>query len=280
MLKVFEDIFSYFTMEFGQIALVGTLLVALLSGLLSPSVVLKEKSYVGDLLAHYVFPGVVAGYFVAGFFSIPMLPALFVGAALSGYLGTFVVEFLVKSLRVPNDAASVVTLTGFFGLGVVAVSKLKGTRVDLHAFLFGNILALTWVDVILLGLVALVTACLLFFMRSDWEAWICDPEFARLAGFRVNVLERFFPVLLTLAVLVSLFSVGALMVSALLTLPAVLVSSRRVVSPKSILLSLGIGVLGLLGALAFDWPVGSAIVTLGLFLVLGKAVVVRALRCF
>jgi ABC-type Mn2+/Zn2+ transport system permease subunit len=115
-------------------------------------------------------------------------------------------------------------------------------------------------------------------MRRDWESWICDPEFAKIAGFRVQFLERVFPVVLTLAVLVSLFAVGALMVSALLTIPSVLVRSRRVVSAGSVFLSVAVGGVGLVLALAFDWPVGSAIVVLGLCLVIGKAVVLRTFR--
>jgi ABC-type Mn2+/Zn2+ transport system permease subunit len=278
MFTMISDVASYFEMELGQIAAAGTLFVSILSGLLSPAVVLKEKSYVGDLVAHYVFPGVVAGYFLSESFGVPMVPALFLGAIVSALAGTFVADFIHKSLRIPGDAASVVTLTGFFGLGVVAVSKLKGTRVDLHSFLFGNILGLTWTDVALVGLVAVCAAVLLIGLRRDWEAWICDPEFARIAGFRVQLLERVFPVLLTFAVLVSLFAVGALMVSALLTLPSLLLRSRRVVSVGPVFLSIVVGGVGLVLALAFDWPVGSAIVVLGLCLVIGKAVVLRTFR--
>jgi ABC-type Mn2+/Zn2+ transport system permease subunit len=278
MLNLISDVASYFEMELGQIAAAGTLLVSILSGLLSPAVVLKEKSYVGDLIAHYVFPGVVTGYFLSESLDLPMMPALFAGAIVSALLATFVSDFIHKTLRIPGDAASVVTLTGFFGLGVVAVSKLQGTRVDLHSFLFGNILGLSWLDVALVGIVAVVAAAFLVGMRRDWEAWICDPEFARIAGFRVKILERVFPVLLTFAVLVSLFAVGALMVSAMLTAPSLLLRSRRVVSAGPVFLSVAMGSAGLLLALAFDWPVGSAIVVLGLCLVIGKAAVLKTLR--
>lgn len=277
MLNALWDAMSYFQMELGIVAGIGTLMVALLAGFLSPAVVMKEKSYVGDVVAHYVFPGVVAGYFVALRFDFPVLPALFVGAAVSALAGTFISEFVGKTLRTPTDASAVVTLTGFFGLGVVGISKAKGARLDLHSFLFGNILGLEWTDICVLGFVFVVTAFLLWILRDDWEAWICDPEFASLAGFRTKLLEKLFPVLVTLVVLVSLFAVGALMVSALLTLPAVLVRPRRVVSGKAILLSVIIGAVGLVLGLAADWPIGSAIVTLGLVLVIVKATVVRAL---
>lgn len=272
-LVLLENLGAY---SFAQIAAASTLLVALLCGLLSPAIVLKQRSYLGDTLAHLVFPGVIAAYFTAQALDLPLWASLVVGAAVTGFIGNVLLGFLERTLRLPSDAAAVVTLTSFFASGVVAVSKVKGTRVDLHTILFGDVLTLEWGDVATLAVVTLAAAVSLIAFRGDWDAWGSDPEFAAISGFKVTLVERLFPVLTTFAVLAGMFAVGGLMISALLAIPAVLAGPRSFVSLRSVAVSVAMAVVGLVLAFEFDWPVGSSIVLVGGALVVGKAVVVRA----
>lgn len=267
-LVLFDNLGSY---GFAQIAAVSTLLVGILCGMLSPAIVLKQRSYLGDTLAHLVFPGVIVGYLASRAFGIPMWASLLVGAAISGFLGNVLLGILERRLRIPPDAAAVVTLTAFFAAGVVAVSRLSGTRVDLHGILFGDVLTLEWGDALTLGVVNVVTLASIGLLRRDWDAWGADPEFAAIAGFRVVAVERLFPVLTTFAVLSGMFAVGGLMISALLAIPAILTSPRSFFSPLTIALSAAMAAVGLLVAFQFDWPVGSTIVLVGALAVCGKA---------
>ncbi len=269
---------EYLRLEFAQIGLVGTLLVALLCGTLSPLVVTKERSYVGDLLAHYVFPGVVVGYFVSARWGVPLQAALLVGAVITGFAGMFVAEFIIKRLRTPPDAGSMIVLTGFFAAGVVLVSKSRGMRISLESFLFGDVLALSWFDVALLGVVLVAVALLIALLFRHWQAWLSDPEFALLAGFRVKLLDYAFPMMLAAVVLTSLFAVGGLMISALLALPAVLVRPRRVFSLRVLAVSFLLGLSGFVLALLMDWPVGSSIVLLGAVAVFVKSLLMGLRR--
>ena len=267
---------NFIDFEFARIALVSTILVCAICGFLSPIIVLKQRSYVGDTLAHLVFPGVIAGYFAAQALGLPLWGSLLVGAAVTGFLGNLIVDFLQRRLHLPPDAAAVVTLTGFFGAGVVAVSRLRGTRIDLDRILFGDVLTLAWSDAgVLLGVLVFVAVALLS-LKRHWDAWLSDPEFAEIAGFRVKLLERLFPVLVTFVVLTGMFAVGGLMISALLALPSVLWRPRSVVSLPAVASSVGIGLLGIVLAFQFDWPVGSTIVVVGFLLVLVKAGVLQA----
>lgn len=269
-----QTLSAFFEADFARMALLCTILVGGLCGFLSPTIVLKQRAYVGDTLAHLVFPGLVAGYFAAVSFSLPLWLALFVGAATTGLLGNIVVEKLERILAVPPDSAAVVSLTGFFAVGVVAVSKLRGTRIDLERFLFGDVLTLSAVEAgLIAGVLALVAVTLLV-LRVDWDAWLSDSEFALLMGFRVKLIERIFPVLVTAAVLTGLFAVGGLMMSALLALPAVLIPPKSAFSLRVLCLSIVLAVAGLVLAFALDWPVGSSIVLLGFILVLIKAIVI------
>lgn len=265
---------TFFEADFAQMALLCTILVGLLCGLLSPTIVLKQRSYVGDTLAHLVFPGLVAGYFAAAAFDLPLWGSLMLGAVVTGLIGSYVVERLERILKIPPDSAAVLTLTGFFAAGVVTVSKLRGTRIDLERFLFGDVLNLSDVDAIVLGVVVALVVVVLIALRKDWDAWLSDPEFARLMGFRVKLIERLFPVIVTAAVLTGLVAVGGLMISALLAVPAVILPPKSAFSWRALILSVLLAFLGLLAAFALDWPVGSTIVLVGFLLVLIKAIVV------
>jgi ABC-type Mn2+/Zn2+ transport system permease subunit len=265
---------SFLEADFARMALLCTLLVGALCGLLSPTIVLKQRAYVGDTLAHLVFPGLVAGYFAAAEFQLPLWGSLMVGAVVTGLIGNFAVEKLERALRLPPDSAAVLTLTGFFAAGVVVVSRLRGTRLDLEKFLFGDVLNLNPEDALVLGIVLLIVGVCLIGLRKDWDAWLSDPEFALLVGFRVRLIERLFPVLVTAAVLTGLVAVGGLMISALLATPAALLPPKSAVSWRAFALSLTLSLIGLFLAFALDWPVGSTIVLTGFILVLTKAIVV------
>lgn len=267
-LVLLDNLGSY---GFAQIAAVSTILVGFLCGVLSPAIVLKQRSYLGDTLAHLVFPGVIVGYLASRAYGLPLWVSLLVGAAISGFLGNLLQGVLERRLRIPPDAAAVVTLTAFFAAGVVAVSRLSGTRVDLHDILFGDVLTLEWGDAATLGVVNVVTFASIAALRRDWDAWGADPEFAAIAGFRVVAVERLFPVLTTFVVLSGMFAVGGLMISALLAIPAILTSPRSFFSPATVGVSTLMALVGLLVAFQFDWPVGSTIVLVGAMAVCAKA---------
>ena len=189
-------------------------------------------------------------------------------------MGSILVERLERILNLPPDSAAVLTLTGFFAAGVVAVSRLRGTRIDLERFLFGDVLNLTNLDAVVLGVVLAVVTSFVVVLRKDWDAWLSDPEFARLMGFRVALIERLFPIVVTAAVLTGLVAVGGLMISALLAVPASLLPPKSAFSIPALLFSIALSLIGLLAAFALDWPVGSTIVLVGFVLVLAKAIVI------
>ena len=261
--------------QFARVAAASALLVSITCGLLSPAIVLKQRSYLGDTLAHLVFPGVIAGYFTATALDLPVWASLVVGAGVSGLAGNVLLGFLERRLRIPPDAAAVVTLTAFFAAGVIALAKVRGTRVDLHTILFGDVLTLDWSDVWVLGAVCVFSLAAIAGLRRHWDAWGADPEFAAISGFKVVAVERLFPILTTFVVLSGMFAVGGLMISALLAIPAILTSPRSFFSPVTVLASTCMGLAGLIIAFQFDWPVGSSIVLVGALGVCGKAIFAR-----
>jgi ABC-type Mn2+/Zn2+ transport system permease subunit len=273
-----STLLSVFTPEgaFLRVALVGVLLVSFVSGLLSPSVVIKQRSFWGDALGHLLFPGLVVGIVSSEFFGAPQWLGLFLGASTTALCGTFGLESLERLLKIPADAAGVVLLTFFFSCGLIFSQSFLEGGFDLHTFLLGDPLSLVWSDLIPLCLTALVSFWVFVYFRRDFDAWLADEEFAKIVGFRVALVRRLFPVLLTSAVLSGIFTVGSLLFSALLTVPAVLTPPRSSFSVRTLAVALGIGLAGFALSVLGDFPMGASLVLVGGVLVLSKAIVVRA----
>lgn len=265
-----SSFFEWTHFQFVQIAFLATVLISLICGFLSPIVVLKQRSYLGDALAHLVFPGVITGVLVSQTMHLPLWACLFCGAIVTALAGTFLSEWILKNLKIPPDSAAVTCLSAFFAVGILIFSNNRQLKFSPESLLFGDVLTLNKMDVTLLCFVLMIVISCILFFRKHWDAWLSDPEFAEIAGFKVKALDRLFPILLTLVILSGLFAVGGLMISALITMPAILYQPRSVFSPLVILSSFCCGMIGLCAAFFFNWPVGPAIVLVGFCFILLK----------
>ncbi|KAB8033249.1 metal ABC transporter permease [Fluviispira multicolorata] len=271
----FLNLIQTFEFEFAQIALIATVLITLMCGCLSPVVVLKQRAYLGDTLSHLVFPGVIAGIIIAKFSSFPFWACVLIGATVTAFIGNFISEWILKTLKIPPDASAIICLTSFFAIGIIAISSNKGTRIDPESILFGDVLTLGANDLYVLLFSLIIVFISIISLRKHWDAWLSDPEFAEIVGFKVKLLDRLFPFLMTFAILSGIFAVGGLMISALLTLPTIIYQPRSVFSPIVVLLSFIGGILGILIAFSFNWPVGPSIVLVGFITILTKTFVVH-----
>ena len=96
MLQDFTLLLQTFQYSFAQIALVATILITLMCGILSPVVVLKQRSYLGDTLSHLVSPGVIIGIMLAKYTEFPFWGCILMGAIATALLGTFISEWILK----------------------------------------------------------------------------------------------------------------------------------------------------------------------------------------
>lgn len=105
-------------------AILGTLLLGMTCGLLGSFVVLRRLSLLGDSLGHAVLPGVCAGFLVTMTKDIRWI---FAGAALSAMLAAGVIALIQRRTRLKQDAVMGLVLSGFYGLGVVMLTRLQNT---------------------------------------------------------------------------------------------------------------------------------------------------------
>ncbi len=249
--------FEAFEAPFMQRALLESLLLAALAGVLGSWIVLRRLAFFTHGVGTAAFPGLVVAA-PAGV--APQLTAL---AAALVYAGG--VEGLRR--RVATDAATGLVLVGALALGVVLASDVYETGAGVDRLLFGSLIGISDRDLWLTAGVAAAVAVLETVVRRSWLAQGFDPGTARALGVRPALADALLLVAVTAAAVVALDAVGALLVTAVLVIPPATV---RLVAPSvgalqagTALLAAVEGVIGLWIAYELNVGPGPATAVLG-----------------
>lgn len=202
---------------FVQRALVAAALAAPLLGLLSPVVVARRLAFFSAVIGQAALTGVALGVLLGEPVDAPY--ASVVGFSLLLGLGLVWVR---RRTQLPADTLIGVALAFSLGLGVcllVAVTKRFNVH-QLEAALFGSVLTVTPVDLALLAATLVLTGALLLPRLNELLLDTVDGGLAQVAQVPRARNEYLFVTLLTLAIVVSVKVMGALMVEALLVVPA------------------------------------------------------------
>jgi len=254
------DLLQY---QFVQRAFLAGIIVAVTCAVLGVFLVLRKLSLIGDGLAHVSF-GVVAIAIMLGL--TPMWVALPVVV-----LSAIGIHKLQKKAAVYGDAAiGLVAVTGLAG-GVLLASLSESGSVDLMSYLFGSILTISFVELVIAGLLALVVLLTVGYFYRDLFAVTFDQQYARVIGVKVERMNVILMILTGLTVVLAIKVVGVLLVSALLIVPAIfalqMAKSFSQTLAFAIVFSIIAMIVGLLISLALNWPAGATIVltNVGLF---------------
>jgi manganese/iron transport system permease protein len=253
-----EAFFEPLRFQFIQHALWAVLFMGILNGVLGSFVVLRGWSFFGDALVHAVFPGVVIAFVIGG--------STFVGALVAGLATALTIGLVSSGRRVSADSAIGVLFVGAFALGVFLISRTTTYRQDLNAFLFGQILGVSRADV--LGAAAITVAVLaaVALLYKEFKLVAFDPTSAGAMGYPVLALDLALLALLTVTIVVSLRTVGNILVLAMVVSPAATARffTTRLSSMMALAAAIGAleGVGGLLLAAHLNVPPGSTIVLL------------------
>jgi manganese/iron transport system permease protein len=164
----------------------------------------------GDALSHAVVPGVAIAYLVGAPFAL--------GAFVSGMLAALAILAVRRITALREDVVIGVVFTGLFALGL-AIASLNPTSVRLQSIVFGNVLAISDVDMWQVLAVSAVTLAVLALRWRDLMLVFFDEAQARTVGLSPRGLYVLFFVLLSAATVAALQTVGALLVIALLVTP-------------------------------------------------------------
>ncbi len=205
-----ETLLMPFAFPFMQQAFVIAVLVAIPMAMLSAFLVLKGWSLMGDAISHAVLPGVVLAY-IAG---IPLA----IGAFAAGMVCALATGFLKENSRVKEDTVMGIVFSGMFGLGIVLYTKIE-TDVHLDHILFGDILGVTWGDVLQTGIIAVITVGAIGIFRRDLLLHAFDPQHAQAIGLPVRLLHYGLLAILSLTIVGALKAVGIILAIAMLIAP-------------------------------------------------------------
>ena len=195
---------------FMQRALLVSMLVATVCGLLSCYMTLKGWALMGDAVSHAVMPGVVIAYAL----NLPFA----LGAFVFGVGSVAVIGYIKQMTRIKEDTVIGLVFTGFFAFGLILVSKVRSS-IDLTHILFGNVLGISPSDIQqTLWICGLVLAVLLL-LRRDLILFCFDPTHARSIGIHTGVLHYLLLAVLSLAAVAGLQTVGIILVVAMLVTP-------------------------------------------------------------
>lgn len=259
--------------EFFLRALVASALVGVACAVVGAFVVLKGMSFVGDAVSHSAFPGVVLAYLLG-------LPIILGGAVAA--IGTALgIGALTRRSGLRADAVIGVLFAGMFALGVALFSSIPNYVGDLFHFLFGDVLGITFADLISLAVLASLLLLIVWVLWKELLFATFDPLGAGAAGLPVRRLDDLLLILIAVTIVVSLQAVGIVLVVAMITTPAataqLLVKRFDQMIALAALIGVVSSVVGLYASYALDIASGAAIVLTETFAFL-VAIIIAAMR--
>jgi ABC-type Mn2+/Zn2+ transport system permease subunit len=195
-----------------QHAFIAIIMVGVICGVTGVFVTLRGLAFMGDALSHAIFPGVVIAYLFGGNYLI--------GALIAAILVSLGIGAVSQHTRLTNDTAIGVLFAGGFALGIALISAQPTYTKDLASFLLGSILGVSMQDLYLTGAVGLLVLGLIVIFRRELAITSFDRTFAQATGLNLWAWDQLFLILLSLAIVISLQTVGNILVLALLVTPA------------------------------------------------------------
>lgn len=237
--------------------------VALAAAPLGCFVVWRRMAYFGDATAHAAILGVAL--------ALAFDASIFAGVLIVALAAAVMVSSLSGRSHATDTLLGVMAHTAL-ALGLVAVSFLPNVRVDLMSYLFGDILAVSRGDLIVIWGGAVAVLALLWWRWSALLTSTLNADLARAAGLRPETERMVLTLALAVVVAVAMKVVGALLIAALLIIPAAaarpLADTPERMAVIAALIGGGAALGGLRLALVYDTPAGPTIVccAAGLFI--------------
>lgn len=242
--------------DFIVYSLAAGLGVALVAGPLGCFAVWRRMAYFGDTLAHSALVGVALGLL----FSISITLAIVICCL---FLALLLVQ-LQKQRGLASDTLLGILSHSALALGLVSVSLFADTRIDLFAYLFGDLLTTTPRDIFTIALVAMAVLAVMLLLWRRLLIITIDEDLAHVEGESVAALRTLLMLMMALVIAIAMKVVGVLLITALLIIPAA--ASRRLTStPEAMAIVASVlACVAVVGGLAasywWDTPAGPSIV--------------------
>lgn len=203
------------------LVLQGAALLGITAGMLGSFALLRQQSLLGDAISHAALPGIVL-MFLCTHSKNPWI--LLGGGALAGIIGVMSMNYICTYTKLKKDAVLGIILSVFFGLGLVLMTIAQKTSTSnqavLNKFLFGSVATLLPEDVVMIAIISLLIIFVLLLCWKECAMYVFDPVLSQSLGFKPIIIETIITVLLILAIVIGLQTVGVILMSTMLIAPA------------------------------------------------------------
>ncbi|MBN1955512.1 MAG: metal ABC transporter permease [Anaerolineae bacterium] len=205
--------FAYSFMVRGLLAVI---MVGIVCAVIGTYVVLRGMAFLGDALAHAILPGIAVGYLLGN----GSQGALFWWGLLAAILTALGIGAVSKRARIKEDTAIGILFAGMFALGIALISTTRSYAVDLAHFLFGDVLGVSPADLLLTALFGGAILLVVALLYKEFLVLSFDPILAATLRLPASMLHYLLLLLIAVAIVVSLQTVGVALMVAMLVTPA------------------------------------------------------------
>ncbi|PXY91031.1 zinc ABC transporter permease subunit ZnuB [Gilliamella apis] len=237
-------------------SLLAGLSLTCLTGPLGTFVVWRRMSYFGDTLSHAALLGVAFGFLLnINLFYAIILVTLILAIGLL---------WLESQKQLPVDTLLGILAHSALSLGLVVISLMNNIRIDLMGYLFGDLLSITMFDVYQIIICVVIIGLLLVWRWNHFLFITVSEELAFSHGINVPITKFILTILLALTIGIAMKFVGALIITALLIIPAA-TAKYYAKNPESMaIIAILIGMCSIIGgilfSLVYDTPTGPSVV--------------------
>ncbi|WZJ79377.1 anchored repeat-type ABC transporter permease subunit [Trueperella pyogenes] len=231
-------------------------LSAIICGAVGVHTVLRGMSFIGDALAHAVFPGIAVAFAMGG--------SVLVGGALAGVVVTLLIAIFTQNRKIGEDSVIGIFFAAAFALGLVIMARISTYTGSLESILFGSLTGVQPADLVT---IAIGTALILGALALSHKKLVLvslDRAYAQSLGVRAGIMDVVLYLTIAAAVVMSVQIVGNILVLALLIAPA---ATARLLTDRLLPMMLIAPAIGSVGAFlgiwaswVWDLPTGAAIV--------------------
>ncbi len=218
-MNIIELILTDYTL---QIVSLGSALLGIISGVLGSFAVIRKESLLGDAVSHSALPGIALAFLFTGTKNTEIL---LLGALISGLLSTFLIMAISKYSRIKFDSALALILSVFFGGGLVLLTYIQkipnANQAGLEKFIFGQASTVLLRDVKIIAILGAVLLVLVMIFWKEFKIVSFDMNFAESLGFDTKKITALLFGMIVTSIIIGLQTVGVILMSAMLTAPAV-----------------------------------------------------------
>lgn len=208
LFQFIQDLTEY---AFLQDALFVSVVLGVSCSIVGCFIVLRGLALMGDAISHAVLPGVAISYLLN--------ISYFIGAVIFGLIAALGIGFVKENSKIKSDASIGIVFSAFLALGILLITQIQSS-INLNNILFGNVLTISSQDRVLTYVVSGLVLLTILVFYKELLLTTFDETMAKASGLPVRFINYMVMVMLTLITVVSLQTVGVILVVSLLVTPA------------------------------------------------------------